>query len=184
MRVIAGTARSMPLRTLKGMDIRPTTDRTKETLFNIIQFRIPGCRFLDLFSGTGAIGIEALSRGASKAFFVERDRKHQNLIKENLDYTKLGDRAVLRGGDVLQVLPRLESEEPFDIIFMDPPFGKSLEKDALKIISDSTLLADGGLVIIEAAPGTDFSYISDYGFEIENQRVYTKSSHLFLRRKG
>ena len=84
MRVIAGIARSMPLRTVKGMDVRPTTDRTKETLFNIIQMRIPDCRFLDLYAGSGSIGIEALSRGARECVFVEKARASQELVKENL----------------------------------------------------------------------------------------------------
>ena len=184
MRVIAGTARSMPLRTLKGIDIRPTTDRTKETLFNIIQFRIPGCRFLDLYAGTGAIGIEALSRGASKVIFVEKDRRHQNLIRENLEYTKLISNAYVINGDVLQVLPRMEREAPFDIIFMDPPFGKGLEKETLEILSGLNLLAPTGLVIAEAEPKTDFSYAADLGFELWNRRVYTRSSHIFFTRKG
>ena len=111
----------MPLRTVKGMDVRPTTDRTKETLFNIIQFRVPGCRFLDLFAGTGAIGIEALSRGADYACFVEKDRRIRNLVEENLQFTKLIDRSRIINGDALSVLPQLERERPFDIIFMDPP---------------------------------------------------------------
>ena len=104
MRVIAGTARSMPLRTVKSMNIRPTTDRTKETLFNILQGRIPGCRFLDLFAGSGSIGIEALSRGAACAYFVENTRVHQDLILENLEFTKLTKGAHLEKGDVLTVL--------------------------------------------------------------------------------
>ena len=100
MRVIAGTARSMPLRTVKGMDIRPTTDRTKETLFNILMPYIPGCRFLDLYAGSGSIGIEALSRGAKVAYFVENARASQLLIRENLEFTKLADRARYAFGDV------------------------------------------------------------------------------------
>jgi len=183
MRVIAGTARSMPLRTLKGMDIRPTTDRTKETLFNIIQFRVPGCRFLDLFAGTGSIGIEALSRGASSVTFVEKDRRSQNLILENLEYTKLESNAHLLKGDVLQVLPQLVREEPFDIIFMDPPFNHGLEKETLSILSDIGILSPGGLVIAEASPETDFTFVDEFGFKIVNRRVYTGSSHLFLERK-
>ncbi|MDO5702981.1 MAG: 16S rRNA (guanine(966)-N(2))-methyltransferase RsmD, partial [Lachnospiraceae bacterium] len=130
MRVIAGSARSMPLRTIKGMDVRPTTDRTKETLFNILQTRVPDCRFLDLFAGSGSIGIEALSRGAGHAVFVEKDRRVRKLIEENLVFTKLMDRARVIGGDVSAVLPQLEGGEPFDIIFMDPPFLKDLERDA------------------------------------------------------
>ncbi len=183
MRVIAGTARSMPLRTLKGTDIRPTTDKTKETLFNIMQFRIPGCRFLDLFAGTGAIGIEALSRGASAAFFVEKDRRAHSLIAENLAYTKTDARAKLIRGDVLQVLAQLEREEPFDIIFMDPPFDQGLEKDVLTYLSDSGIPAPGGLIIAEASAGTDFSYLPDLGYEVVKRKLYTHSSHIFLRKK-
>ena len=93
MRVIAGTARSMPLKTVKGMDVRPTTDKTKETLFNVLQTDVPDSRFLDLFSGSGAIGIEALSRGAASAVFVEHNRQAVACIKENLTKTKLMSQA-------------------------------------------------------------------------------------------
>ena len=179
MRVIAGSARSMPLRTLKGMDIRPTTDRTKETLFNILQARIPGCRFLDLFAGSGAIGIEALSRGAECAWFVEKDRRTQRLIEENLTFTRLYERAHILGGDVMRVLPTIG--EVFDVIFMDPPFGKELEKEALTSLASGNILAPGGMIVVEAAPGTDFSYLSELGYGIVNERVYGHSMHLFLK---
>ena len=187
MRVIAGSARSMPLRTVKGMNVRPTTDRTKETLFNILQFRIPGCRFLDLYAGSGSIGIEALSRGAELACFVERDRKIQNLIEENLRFTKLIDRARIIKGDVQSVLPLLESEQhPFDIIFMDPPFLKDLEKETLTFLSGSSLLAEDGIIVVEAHPKTDFSYLEELGFEVVKHKIYSLSSHIFLTpiRKG
>ncbi len=183
MRVIAGSARSMPLKTVKGMDVRPTTDRTKETLFNILQFRIPSCRFLDLYAGTGAIGIEALSRGADQAVFVEKDRRIQNLILENLAFTKLDDRAELIKGDVLSVLPLLEGREPFDIIFMDPPFQHGYEKEALTLLSRSSLLKEGGVIVVEAHPKTDFSYLDELGFRVVRHKIYSLSSHLFLERK-
>ena len=182
MRVIAGKARSMPLRTVKGMDVRPTTDRTKETLFNIIQSYIPGCRFLDLYAGSGSIGIEALSRGASEVVFVERARASQELILENLEFTKLTEGATLLRGDVQSVLPRLEGQKPFDIIFMDPPFEHMLERETLTYLSTSQLPADGGLIVVEARPGTDFSYLPDLGFEVYKERVYTRSEHIFLKK--
>ncbi|MDO4619569.1 MAG: 16S rRNA (guanine(966)-N(2))-methyltransferase RsmD [Lachnospiraceae bacterium] len=182
MRVIAGTARSMPLRTVKGMDVRPTTDRTKETLFNILQFRIPGCRFLDLYAGSGQIGIEALSRGADFACFVEKDRKTQKLIQENLEFTKLDSRGRLYKGDTASVLPQLEREEPFDIIFMDPPFDHLLEKETLTYLSGSRLLSEGGVVVVEASPQTDFSYVEELGFRTISHRIYGQSTHLFLER--
>lgn len=173
----------MPLRTVKGMDVRPTTDRTKETLFNIIQTYIPGGRFLDLYAGSGSIGIEALSRGAKEAVFVEKARASQELILENLTFTKLIDRATLLKGDVQSVLPRLEGGEPFDVIFMDPPFEHMLEKETLTFLSGSHLPAEDGIVVVEARPGTDFSYLPDLGFEVVKERVYTRSEHIFLRKK-
>ena len=107
MRVIAGTARSLPLKCIEGLDTRPTTDRIKETLFNMLQQGIPGCRFLDLFAGTGAIGIEALSRGAREAVFVEHQQKAAACIKENLSFTKLSDRARVLKADVVPALSPL-----------------------------------------------------------------------------
>ncbi len=184
MRVIAGTARSMPLRTVKGMDVRPTTDRTKETLFNIIQPWIPGGRFLDLYAGSGSIGIEALSRGASEVIFVEKARASQELILENLEFTHLEKNAKLLRGDVQAVVPRLVGGEPFDVIFMDPPFEHGLEKETLGILSGAMdLIAEDGIVVVEARPGTDFSYLDAFGFEKFKERVYTHSEHIFLRRK-
>ena len=128
MRVIAGKARRLALKTVPGMEIRPTTDRIKETLFNILQPEIPDCRFLDLFSGSGGIGIEALSRGAESAVFVEKNPKACACIRENLTFTKLAEHGKLLNMDVLQALRSLEGEEAFDCIFMDPPYNKNLER--------------------------------------------------------
>lgn len=184
MRVIAGTARSMPLRTVKGMDVRPTTDRTKETLFNIIQFRIPGSRFLDLYAGSGSIGIEALSRGAAEAVFVEKARASQALVEENLEFTKLIGRARIIKGDVQTVIPRLDTAAPFDIIFMDPPFRMGLERETLACLADHDILAKDGIIIVEAAPKTDFSYLDDMGFAIIREKVYGMSEHIFIAPKN
>ncbi|MCI1721333.1 MAG: 16S rRNA (guanine(966)-N(2))-methyltransferase RsmD [Lachnospiraceae bacterium] len=180
MRVIAGTARSLPLKTVPSMAVRPTTDRTKETLFNILMPRIERCRFLDLYAGSGAIGIEALSRGAKQAVFVDNARDSQKCIEENLRFTKLTENAELIKGDVLSALHKLDGGEPFDIIFMDPPFEKGLEKGTLEFLSQSSLLAEGGMVIVEASKFTDFSYVQDLGYEVIQDKIYKKSRHLFL----
>ena len=126
MRVIAGTARSLPLKTVEGLDTRPTTDRVKETLFNMLNPQLSGCRFLDLFAGSGAIGIEALSRGASHAVFVENSEKAIACIRHNLTFTHLDGQGDVMMGDVLTVIGRLERQEekPFDVIFMDPPYDR------------------------------------------------------------
>ena len=147
MRVIAGKARSLPLKTLPTKDVRPTTDKTKETLFNILMPLLPGCSFLDLFAGSGGIGIEALSRGAKKAVFVEQDAKACAVIKDNLHFTKLDRDAELIRGDVLRALPSLAAKGPFDIIFMDPPFDHELEKEVLMRLADFPLLKEDGTIV-------------------------------------
>ena len=124
MRVIAGTARSMPLKCIEGLDTRPTTDRIKETLFNMLQPEIPGCRFLDLFGGSGAIGIEALSRGADFAAFAENNKKAYECILANLAFTRLADRSRVFFMDALGALRVMEEDGPFDLIFLDPPYGR------------------------------------------------------------
>ena len=117
MRVIAGSARSLPLRTIEGTDTRPTQDRIKETLFNMLQSDIPGCKFLDLYSGSGAIGIEALSRGAAKAVLVENSKKAVECIKDNLTFTKLADKADVMEMDVLSAINRLKGKDVFSIVY-------------------------------------------------------------------
>ncbi|MGN0376363.1 MAG: 16S rRNA (guanine(966)-N(2))-methyltransferase RsmD, partial [Suilimivivens sp.] len=134
MRVIAGTARSLKLKTPEGMDTRPTTDRIKETLFNMIQMDIPGSIFVDLFSGSGGIGIEALSRGARHAYFVENAKEAVSCIQENLVFTKFTDRATLLKQDVLSALS-LISEKEADIIFMDPPYQLGIENGVFAALS-------------------------------------------------
>ena len=127
MRVIAGSARRLLLKTIEGMDTRPTTDRIKETLFNMLNTQIAGCTFLDLFSGSGAIGIEALSRGAKQAFFVESNPEAVSCIRENLSRTHLEEGALVLNCDVIAGLKKLEGRNPrFDIIFMDIEFGDTI----------------------------------------------------------
>ena len=123
MRVIAGKARRIQLKTAPGMGTRPTTDRIKETLFNILQPDLYSARFLDLFSGSGAIGIEALSRGCEMAVFVENNSAAVECIRDNLKCTKLSEDAVIMQKDVYAAIQQLESEgKCFDIVFMDPPY--------------------------------------------------------------
>ena len=117
MRIIAGTARSMPLKTIEGKDTRPTTDRIKETLFNILQMDVPGSVFLDLFAGSGGIGLEAVSRGAKKAVFVENSKKAAACIQENIRFTKFTSSCDLKCMDALSALRMLERRYVFDINF-------------------------------------------------------------------
>ena len=140
MRVIAGSARSLRLKTLDGMDTRPTTDRIKETLFNMIGPSMFDCVFLDLFAGSGGIGIEALSRGAREAVFVENNPKAMMCVKDNLKFTKLEGKAVTLTTDVMNALYKLEGEKVFDYIFLDPPYDRGFEKRVLEYLSDSSLV--------------------------------------------
>lgn len=182
MRVIAGTARSLPLKCIEGLDTRPTTDRIKETLFNMLQQDIPGCRFLDLFAGTGAIGIEALSRGAREAVFVEHQQKAAACIKENLSFTKLSDRARVLKADAVSALYQLEWEKAFDIIFMDPPYGQGLEQQALAALQNSALADGQTTVILETSKDAAADWIKDYGFTAYKIKNYKTNKHLFLKR--
>jgi 16S rRNA (guanine(966)-N(2))-methyltransferase RsmD len=185
MRVIAGKARRLPLRTVPGMDTRPTTDRIKETLFNILQNDLYGIRFLDIFSGSGGIGIEALSRGASEAYFIENARAAVSCIRENLEFTHLADGAKVYPYDVMSALARLEGEAPFQIIFMDPPYGKELERHVLEYIADTapSFVVPETQIIVEALLETDFSYAESLGFEITRIKEYKTNKHVFLRLK-
>lgn len=183
MRVIAGKARRLPLKTIPGMETRPTTDRIKETLFNILQNDLPGSRFLDVFAGSGGIGIEALSRGAKEAYFIENNRAAAACIKENLTFTHLAQDATVMTADVLAALARLEGQALFHIIFMDPPYGKELENTVLSYIaSHRPSFVDGDTqIIVEAALGTDFSYARELGFEITRIKEYKTNMHVFLK---
>lgn len=182
MRVISGTARSLKLKTLEGKDTRPTTDRIKETLFNMIQQDIGDCRFLDLFAGSGAIGIEALSRGAGKACFVEKEKKAVACIRDNLRSTRLEENSSVLQMEANRALRQLEGQAVFDIIFMDPPYQSDLEKEALEILGQSTILDQDGIIIVEAALDTDFSYLSSYGFDIKKMKKYKTNLHIFIQK--
>ena len=183
MRVIAGTARRLPLVTPKGMETRPTTDRIKETLFNILQNDLPGCHFLDLFAGSGAIGIEALSRGAAKAVFVDNSKEALSCIRQNLEKTHLADRAIVIGQDCAGAIHALDAKKMhFDIIFMDPPYNHDYEKEVLTWLSGHALLREEGIIVVEASRQTDLSYTADLGFTTVREKIYKTNKHIFLQK--
>lgn len=185
MRVIAGKARRLQLKSVEGMATRPTQDRNKETLFNVLQPMIERSVFLDLFSGTGAIGIEALSRYAKEAYFVENQKKALACIKDNLTHTKLMDQAHILAKDVMAAISWLEDRGvTFNIIFMDPPFDKELEKDVLYRLEESSICTEETLVVVEASLETDFSYAESAGFTILKEKCYKNNKHVFLERTG
>ena len=148
MRVITGSARGRRLKELQGMDTRPTTDKVKESLFSIVQFDIEGRRVLDLFAGTGQLGIEALSRGAEQAGFVERRSDAVQLVRENLELCRLQDRAHVVSGDAMNYL---KSGERFDLIFLDPPYASGLLQQALEQIAKFDICREHGIIVAESA---------------------------------
>ena len=184
MRVISGSARSLPLKTLEGMDTRPTTDRIKETLFNMIQSEIPGCRFLDLYAGSGAIAIEALSRGAKEAVLVENSKAACACIRENLAFTKLDSQAVLMEQDVAAAIVRLSGQEVFDIVYMDPPYAKDYERGVLEALAAGSIIDGYTTIIIEEKLDTDLSYVQDLGYTITKTKTYKTNKHVFLKKEG
>ena len=145
MRVITGKARGVQLKTPEGLTTRPTTDRVKEALFSIIQFEIPGATVLDLFGGTGQLGIEALSRGAKSAVFVDAGEPACRLIRENLKRTRLEGEARVVRSDYLDYLKRCR--ERFQIIFLDPPYAEVFLENALKCITEIDILQSGGIIV-------------------------------------
>ena len=183
MRVIAGKARRILLKTPKSYRTRPTSDRTKETLFNILQPVLYDADFLDLYSGSGGIGIEALSRGAKSCVLVENDREAVRCIHENLERTHLSDQSEVLARDVMLALRQLDGKQAFDCVFMDPPFSKGLEKDVLMYLQTSKLLKIGAWIIIEASNDTEFDYLPEIGYSLIKEKRYKTNRHLFIERK-
>ncbi len=149
MRVIAGKAKGRRLSVPRRKGVRPTSDYLREALFDILGPSMPGARFLDLYAGSGAVGIEALSRGAAQVVFLEQDAGCLRVLRENLEGAGLEPRQVI-AGDVLRILPRLARRgEGFDIIFLDPPYGSGLARRTLDMVASGDLLLPQGLVIVE-----------------------------------
>ena len=159
MRVITGKARGVQLKTPEGMQTRPTTDRVKEALFSIIHFEIPGARVLDLFGGTGQLGIEALSRGAVSAVFVDAREESCRLIRENLKRTKLEKEGKVVRSDYLDYLSRCR--EIFDIILLDPPYAEVFLENALKRITEIDILETNGIIVAERPLGKELPWEFD-----------------------
>ena len=155
MRVIAGTARSLPLKTIEGLETRPTTDRIKETLFNMLTGYVPQAKFLDLFAAA--------------------------CIEDNLKFTKLADKAQVRKFDAVSFVSSLP-EIDYDVIFMDPPYSKGLERRVLEVLSTKKFTTDT-LIVVEAALDEDFSYVDALGFEITKDKHYKTNKHVFLMQK-
>ncbi len=156
MRVITGKARGVTLKTPDGLNTRPTADRVKEALFSIIQFDVPNARVLDLFGGTGQLGIEALSRDAKSAVFVDEQEAACKLIRENLKRTRLETYAKVIRSDYATYLKNCH--ETFDIILLDPPYKENFLENALKLITEIDILQSGGIIVTERPVEKDLEF--------------------------
>ena len=178
MRIISGSARGRKLVSPEGMDVRPTTDKVKESLFNIIQFELADASVLDLFAGTGQLGLEALSRGAAKAVFVDSSKKSLATVKRNVDLCGFADRARLVPSDAFSYLAR--AEETFDFVFLDPPYHNGLCVRAFELLPP--VLSENACVICEtqtdeALPDRfrDFTLSKEYRYSAIRLSVYRRN---------
>ena len=182
MRIISGKARGTKLYTLDGNDTRPTLDRVKEALFNIIQNEIQDSIFLDLFSGSGAIGLEAVSRGAKKAILCENSAKAINIIEKNIDKTHLKEKIILIKNDFKRFLEKYK-EENIDIVYIDPPYNTNYAYEATKIIIQKRILNPNSVIIIETDDKEriieQLSNLKDK-IEIQEIREYGRAKLIFL----
>ena len=181
MRVISGTARGKKLISLDGLETRPTLDRVKEAVFNILQFDIRNAKVLDLFSGSGALAIEALSRGATLAILCDNSNKAVEIINKNLEATRLKNKAKVINENYLSALNQLKKEsKKFDIVFLDPPYKSNYIEKSVKEIIENNLLEDTGIIIAET---DDKNTIKDInGIEIYDTRKYGIVHILFIRK--
>lgn len=182
MRVISGKARGKRIVTLEGTDTRPTLDRVKEALFSKIQFELPDAEVLDLFAGSGALGIEALSRDAKRAIFCDSNYKAANIIKQNIENCKFEDSAIVINKDYLKALESLKNNQ-FDIIFLDPPYKTDFALISLEKIVEYNLIKDEGTIIVETNDGNKQNKIADIeGIEITDIRKYGNVILIFIRK--
>lgn len=184
MRIISGVSRGSRLVTLEGTETRPTLDRVKEPLFSIIQMHIKDARVLDLFAGSGALGLEALSRGAKMAVFSDISEKAINVINQNIEKTRLGEKAIVFKSSYEEVLKQMKEEKKeFDIIFLDPPYKSGLLEDAVNKILEYKLLAKEGIIIVETDLEAELQKVQNVDLHIKDIRKYGRVILLFLERK-
>jgi 16S rRNA (guanine966-N2)-methyltransferase len=178
MRVIAGEAKGRTLKAVPGTGTRPISDKVKESLFNILGARIPDCRFLDLFAGTGSVGIEALSRGAEEATFIEKAPKAVRVIRENLQRTELDDWARVRRVDAYDYLAH--AAECFDVIYVAPPQYRGMWSKTLLALDERPLLSQGGVIVVQIFP-KEFEDIVLEHYVLYDQRTYGSTLLCFYR---
>lgn len=183
MRVIAGLLKGRKLLEIKTPSIRPTSDRVKEALFSILGNRIIDCRFLDLFAGSGSVGIEAYSRGAEEVIFIDSNKESIKILKSNLTITGISDSVEVYNTDYSNAVNKLaEKKRSFDMIFIDPPYKKDIAYDVVKKIFKSNILSDYGIIIIEQSE-KDFVHEKIEAYELVKKKTYGNTLLLFYLSK-
>ncbi len=167
----------------RGMDTRPTQDIIKETLFNMLQPLMYDCCFLDLFAGSGGIGIEALSRGAREACFADTSREAIKCIKNNLEHTHFTEQGVVYAMEFMAALRQMEFDrKKFDVVYLDPPYGKGFESQALTMLVNSSLIDEDTTIVVETSIDTDPSEYEALGYRITKDKPYKSNRHVFLEK--
>lgn len=184
LRVISGSAKGHKLKTIKGMTTRPTSDRVKESLFNIITGQLDSASVLDLFAGTGSLGIEALSRGAEKAVFFDKSTECCNLIKDNLAHTKLAEKAEVYTADFAGGIERLHAQgRKFDLVLLDPPYNKNFIQDTLKILINNDIIRDDGIIVAEHSLSDNLPAVSGRLEAIDSRKYGDTVLTIYIARK-
>lgn len=185
MRIISGSARGTKLYTLEGMNTRPTLDRVKEPLFNILNFDLENAVVLDLFAGSGALGLEAISRGAKKAIFCEKNRNAIEIIEKNIEKTRFTNKSLLIKNDFEKGLTYINNQNiKVDIVFIDPPYKTDLAKKSVEKILDIDILNDNFIMVIETdEPERILNDIEDMNITVYDKRKYGRVSIIFLSKK-
>lgn len=180
MRIIAGTRKGTKLSEFEGSSVRPTTDRVKESVFNLIQDYVSGARVLDLFCGSGSLSLEALSRGADFAVCVDKDARSAELIRKNISLVRFEDRCLVINKSCFDYMNG--TDESFDIIFLDPPYNKGFIEPVMNMIRDKGLLNDGGIIVLES-DSTD-CHGEKCGFDVLKERKYGRTYITVYALKG
>ena len=184
MRVISGTARGTKLNSIENLSTRPTLDRVKEALFSIIQTHLQGSNILDLFAGSGALGIECLSRGAKHCTFCDKSYQSIKMLKQNLQKTKFEDKATILEDDYKKCVQTIK-ENKFDIIFIDPPYKLDIAVKSIKLILEYEIFAKDGIIILETdEEERELKELEDIKLEVYDVRKYGRVKLIFLRERG